>query len=685
MGTENQRTIYYTYHPTLNTQLTRTETSLIEGDKVTVRDYDDPSTSDDTDTPNEDPTLLMHRKIEKGHTRDINGNPVPYEYVTTFEYYPDGQLKSTGGPLAGEQDKTGDTYHATGDLHQVTRPLIGTATYDNYDDAGNPETVTDVNNVATTITYDARNRSLSETRNGIINERTYDTAGNLMTDSAGGIVTDYKYYDDPAEPFKLMRLKKIINASGDYTFYDYDDKGNRTEESVYAKNEDGTFTRKKYQRFEYYDETGASPGKLWKEVNPDDTATVYKYDEMGNIQRVTDAVNKATAYTYDQFSRTETVTQGAHSANPAVTAQAYDLHSNLKLVTDAESNETGYLYDDMGRRIKRESPDTGVTVYAYDSAGKMVAQKNADNVTVDYLYDSLNRLTHINFPDSSQNITFTYDQGDYAKGRLTGVTFPFGSQAFAYNADGRLSGVTETTDGQPHTYAYEYHASGQIELITLNSGLVVEYVINADGQIGEVKVNGTPLITDLKNLPFGPIESMSMEDEKLSFARNFTLRYQPQQILATWGIPTPEPTPTPTPTEPPFPTPTPTPRPTPTEPPFPTPTPTPTEEPLSGPTATVTQSMALSEEPVSAPTTLSVESLQNLILSPDSFITPSDEFLNVPWANSPGNSIHGPRRSITPGADPQIFQLTNPNDVLLAAAPQMMTESTPIATVNSDF
>ncbi len=422
----------------------------------------------------------MHQLIEKGHTRDIDSNPAPYEYVTTCDCFDDGQIKSVDGPNPGVQDKIEYAYHTDGSLHTVTRPLVGTVTYTDYDGAGNVGTVTDVNGITTTRTYDGRNRALSETRNGIINERTYNTAGDLITSAGGGIVTVYEYYDDPSEPFKYGRLKKIIDASENYIFYDYDDNGNRTEESVYAKNEDGTFTRKKYRRFEYHDETGRSPGKLWKEVNPDDTATVYEYDVTGNIRRVTDAVNKAAAYTYDQFNRTETVTQGAHLAeNQAVTTLAYDLHGNLEQVTDAESNETGYLYDDMGRQVKRDSPDTGVTVYAYDSAGNMVTMKDADNVTVNYEYDSLARLTHIDLPAAAQNTAFTYDQGDYAKGRLTGITFPSGSRIFAYDTDSRLSGVTVTADGQTYTDAYEYHATGQPERITLDSGLAAEYAMTA--------------------------------------------------------------------------------------------------------------------------------------------------------------------------------------------------------------
>ena len=70
-------------------------------------------------------------------------------------------MESIDGPLPGNQDLVSYTYDpVTGDRLTETRPLVGTTTY-TYDAAGNVETMTDVNGVVTTFTYDGRNRQLS--------------------------------------------------------------------------------------------------------------------------------------------------------------------------------------------------------------------------------------------------------------------------------------------------------------------------------------------------------------------------------------------------------------------------------------------------------------------------------------------------------------------------------------------
>ncbi|MBW2345603.1 MAG: RHS repeat protein [Deltaproteobacteria bacterium] len=51
------------------------------------------------------------------------------------------------------------------------------------------------------------------------------------------------------------------------------------------------------------------PGRLFKEINPDDTFTEYGYDSEGNVAAVTDARVNTTTYAYDPFNRLTGVTQ----------------------------------------------------------------------------------------------------------------------------------------------------------------------------------------------------------------------------------------------------------------------------------------------------------------------------------------------------------------------------------------
>nr|MDJ0915388.1 DUF6531 domain-containing protein [Desulfobacterales bacterium] len=82
LGTADERTIYYTYHPDLNVKLSRTEASVVGGgNKVTTWDYD----SDGNGAPNENPTPRFFRVIDQGFTLDDTG-VISYEDVTVYDY-----------------------------------------------------------------------------------------------------------------------------------------------------------------------------------------------------------------------------------------------------------------------------------------------------------------------------------------------------------------------------------------------------------------------------------------------------------------------------------------------------------------------------------------------------------------------------------------------------------------------
>lgn len=126
---------------------------LGSGNKVTTWDYD----NDGNTTPNENPTMLVSRIIETGYTKNGAGTVAPYTYITANTYNSKGQLTSVDGMLPGITDTTVYTYDpVTGNLLTVTQPLIGTITYGNYNEAGHPGHMIDVNGHQTDFTYDGK-------------------------------------------------------------------------------------------------------------------------------------------------------------------------------------------------------------------------------------------------------------------------------------------------------------------------------------------------------------------------------------------------------------------------------------------------------------------------------------------------------------------------------------------------
>jgi len=517
-GTAFQKTIYYTYHPENSNQLSVSQPSLLGPDnKITIWDYDD----DGNDIPNENPTPLLSRIIEKGYTRDSSGSVIPYEHITTYHYNSKGQPVSIDGPLSGNQDTVTMTYDpASGNLLTVSQPIIGTKTFANYDAAGNPGSITDENQIITHFTYDGRNRITSKVVNGVTTQLNYNLAGNIdsMTDGAGRSFA-YAYHSTSG------LLERVTDPLGNSLRYTYDDKGNRIEDSSY----DDQNVRQRHMRFDFH--SPQTPGRLWKTINPDNSEKIFSYDQMGNVSTVVDELNKATNYNYDLLNRLATVTQ----PGSVVTGYGYDTHNNLASVTDAENHATSYIYDDLGRQVSVTSPDTGATAYTYDAAGNLVAKSDANGIAVSYTYDALNRLTAIHYPDSAQDIIYSYDAGTNGMGRLTGMTDPSGTYTYSYDVFGNLVSEEKTIEGITYTTGYTYDPTGVLTKITYPDGREVIHTLDNSGRVNDITTTSDSITKtvaqNINYLPFGPTAGLTYGNGT-QITKAFDQRYQLTSILA---------------------------------------------------------------------------------------------------------------------------------------------------------
>jgi YD repeat-containing protein len=488
-GTPDERVISYTYHEDMNVPLTRTEAGVLAGgNKVTIWDYD----NDYDETPNEDPAILLSRIIEQGFTKDASGTNIGYEYITAFTYNTKGQVLSIDGPKQGTGDITSFAYNSTtGNLLSITRPLIGPTSFSDYDNAGYPGRIEDVNGREKTFSYDGRGRitGITNVSDGSTTSIVYNPAGKQesVTDPDG--ITKTYAYDGT-----YGGLTRVTDPEGNYMAYDYDTQGNRIEKSKhYSSGERTSLNRWTYEH-------PVMPGKLYKEINADDTFTEYGYDSEGNVASVTDARDHTTTYEYDPFNRLYKVTQ----PGTMITSYAYDSHGNLIEVIDAQGHETTYVYDDMGRLVSTTSPDTGTMTYVYDEAGNLVEKTDAKGILVSYTYDLLNRLTAVHFPDSSQDITYTWDTGANGMGQLGAMTDTSGSMTFDYDNRGRLAQKTSTIGSRSFDLAYAYTPADRLSTFTYPTGRTVDYTRNSRGHIEGATTTLNDVSTTLaENIVYG--------------------------------------------------------------------------------------------------------------------------------------------------------------------------------------
>ncbi len=493
VGWPEQRTTAYAYthrtdHPFLLTQETETKPSVLSPgqSKATTTAYD---------------TAGNITSITENGYAYISGTPTQRTLTTAYQYNAAGQLILRNGPRTDVTDTTTYEYYANtpeqgtnrGQLKAIVNALTHRTEFANYDANGNVGTITDPNGVATTFTYDQRNRLLTTTTQSATTQYAYDGRGNLayIIPPAGNRI-DFTY----TLADKLAEIKDNLNNRIQYS---YDVEGNRIAERIL----DSADTLTKSLDFTY-----DAYNRLVTIVNPDTTYTQYSYDDKGNRTAIRDPNANNTSLIYDPLDRLTTIARPLS----ATIASTYDTHDNPASITDPTSKTTEYQFDDFTHRAWTISPDTGSTSYTYDEAGNIAGQLDAAGGVITSTYDAVNRLTAVQFTDPSQNIAYTYDTGTNGTGRLTGRTDPTGTYTFSYDARGNLSQEQKTTSGILYTTGYSYNTNNVLTSITYPSGRTVTYTRDTAGRISRVDTSfgGIPqtLASSITYMPFGPASGL---------------------------------------------------------------------------------------------------------------------------------------------------------------------------------
>jgi RHS repeat-associated protein len=261
-------------------------------------------------------------------------------------------------------------------------------------------------------------------------------------------------------------------------------------------------------------------GNLLSTTLPDGRIVSYGYDANANLTSITPAGKSAHNFTYTVFDSPLVYTPPTVTGTGS-TSFAYDADRNLKTVTRPDGETISYDYDSAGRLVSTTTP-TGTIGYTYDSiTGNMNGASISGGEGLAYLFNgslitsstwtgtvagNVSRVYNDNFWVASQNINssnainFTYDNDGLmtkagslvvkhnAKdglitgttlgsatdtrtyntyGELTGLTAKYKTAAlytvkFTLDADGRITGKTETIGSQKNVFTYSYDATGRL-------------------------------------------------------------------------------------------------------------------------------------------------------------------------------------------------------------------------------
>jgi RHS repeat-associated protein len=207
---------------------------------------------------------------------------------------------------------------------------------------------------------------------------------------------------------------------------------------------------------------------------------------------------------------------GGLSTSSLVTTYQYDAVGHLTQVVQGVQTRT-FVYDGLGRVTSALLPEVTNTPssgqpqqcavsFTYDGNGNVLTktapapnQKSCSTtVTTQYCYDALDRVTSKAYtaqscPMSLPAVSYSYDQGGaavYALGRRSGMTDSSGSEAYSYDAEGRITQVNKVVGSTAYPIVYQPNVAGQLKQITYPSGRVVAQTYDAVGRLTGVTSGG---------------------------------------------------------------------------------------------------------------------------------------------------------------------------------------------------
>ena len=508
-------------------------------------------------TPSDQTTLHFNSAGQLTSEADRNGNTLTMTYnaekrlesITdpasrklTLTYNSEGLVESAKDPLGHTVKYT----YESKNLASVTQP--GEASFRwqfKYDSSHEMTSETDGRGHASTTEYDSSHRAILQT-DAMERKRKWKYAN---TESGTETTITEPNGSETIEQFNIAGLPtSITHASGtsvaatttneyDPTYnliavtdpnkhtviYGYNAAGDRTSETdalehktewAYNSTHDVTSTTNpKGETTIIKRDSHGNPEVIERPAPAGKTQiTKYKYAANGNLESVTDPLERTSKYEYntqgdrtseidpegDKRTReyngdsqeTATVSPRGHvkageeakyttkterdaQGRPLTitdplghkTKYTYDGTGNLETQTDPNSNKTKYTYDADNEQTKVEEPNKTITETGYDAAGQVTSQTDGSKHITKYTRNALERVTEVVDP-LERKTTKEYDPA----GNLTGLTDPAKrTTTLTYDAANRLKEVSYS-DGKTPTVKYEYDADGNRKSMTDGTG-----------------------------------------------------------------------------------------------------------------------------------------------------------------------------------------------------------------------
>lgn len=426
---------------------------------------------------------------------------------------------------------------------------------------GSVTTVTDIDSLVSTATYDAFGREAKSVgKDSAVTSTRYEDCSDcdtpflaiepaykIVTDvahpqtSGAGAPTVTRYFDSLGREILTETLG--FDGRSIYVSREYDAQGRLVSESSPSFGSPVYFTR--YSNFDGLDRptridlpssdgAGIQPliQKAYqglpsggRQVTTTEISVVSDA-ESGNQSRTQVTVEK-----YNALGQLVEKTEGHGSTEQIASHFNYDAQGNLvRAVIDGQADQAvSWLYNAAGYLVEHDDPNAGSKVYTYDALGNLITSEDAKQQVNKQSYDKLNRRTTRtdNFGTADAKTTvWYYDQSTECDasswiGQLCRVEQPGYIETYGYDELGRLQTTTTGIengvggDGQPVHRLYStvrlYDAFSRVETLSYPNNFTVLYSYNNQGYLaGITDLDGNPLKTVTAQDAFGNESAFSL-------------------------------------------------------------------------------------------------------------------------------------------------------------------------------
>jgi len=207
--------------------------------------------------------------------------------------------------------------------------------------------------------------------------------------------------------------------------------------------------------------------------------------------------DRITRNTYDLADRvTQVQTAYGTALQQTTMSQTFTLNGRVATLTDANGNVTTSEYDGIDRLIKTRFPHvsgggsstTDFEQLTYNANSLVTQRRLRDGALVNFTYDNLSRVTLVDAPAGTSDVTSAYDNFS----RLTQTAYTgVHTLSFAYDQLSRNTSVTRVADGATHTIGYQYDLAGRRTRVTWPEGdLYAQYDYDLTNAVTAIRENG---------------------------------------------------------------------------------------------------------------------------------------------------------------------------------------------------